>query len=116
MHVAPCSVDGSRAVDGHIDTDYSSGSCTHTQNDGRQWWQVDLGEPYAVESVRIFHRSDCCQDRLSGATVFLSDSPDYLGTSAGGGGDGGKAAVSAAPTECFSLVRGGNNPPGLGRC
>eukprot|EP01043_Picozoa_sp_COSAG02_P001931 COSAG02_NODE_43_length_45989_cov_93.430181_2_plen_196_part_00 len=55
--------DASRAVDGNgLDGSWGSGSCTHTNNDGPTWWQVDLGQVQDIRAVQIVNRADCCQD------------------------------------------------------
>jgi len=72
-----------RAIDGNPDGNWGAGSCTHTDGPGSfatpgtHWWQVDLGQSVAVESVNIYHRTNCCQDRLLGATVYVSADADY---------------------------------------
>eukprot|EP01044_Picomonas_judraskeda_P007136 COSAG03_NODE_750_length_5996_cov_3.402408_2_plen_876_part_01 len=75
-----------RAIDGNPDGNWGAGSCTHTDgqgsyaNAGTHWWQVDLGQSVEVESVNIYHRTNCCQDRLLGANVVVSTSGDYAST------------------------------------
>ena len=44
---------------------------------GEKWWQVDLGGSHDIGFVEIFHRTDCCQDRLVGASVIVSPTSDY---------------------------------------
>jgi hypothetical protein len=80
-----------RAVDGNTNGQYGGGSCTHT-NGGGSWWQVDLGSSAPVDTVTVYHRTDCCQDRLSGARILVSATADYsdsteCGTLGGGGVD-----------------------------
>ena len=41
-----------RGVDGNNNGDWGGGSCTHTQNGATEWWQVDLGAPYAITEWR----------------------------------------------------------------
>ena len=38
---------------------------------------MDLGAPYEVYNVNLYHRTDCCQDRLVGAHIIVSGSADY---------------------------------------
>eukprot|EP01044_Picomonas_judraskeda_P000310 COSAG03_NODE_13_length_22557_cov_4.910054_3_plen_1965_part_01 len=60
-----------RAVDGNADSDYGGNSCTHSDGNPA-WWQVDLGTAdTVVETVVVTHRSDCCQDRLVGAKIYV---------------------------------------------
>jgi hypothetical protein len=62
----------SRAVDGNTDGAYSNNSVTHTLGDAQAWWQVDLGQASAVQSVQLYNRSDCCVERLADFYVFVS--------------------------------------------
>ena len=68
-----------RAVDGNADTTFTAGSCTHSADPPGdiEWWQVDLGQTYDIQTVNIWHRSDCCQTRLLDATVIVSETSDY---------------------------------------
>eukprot|EP01051_Picozoa_sp_SAG22_P002491 SAG22_NODE_111_length_19607_cov_12.696637_18_plen_817_part_00 len=71
----------SRAIDGDQSFLGTGDSCTHTNNGPEEWWQVDLGQMYAIDAVKLYQRTDCCQDRLVSATVAISGSADYtLGT------------------------------------
>jgi hypothetical protein len=71
--------DAGRAVDGKTDGNYSANSVSHTNNQPHQWWQVDLGAVYPIQSVRIWNRTDCCAERLSRFYVFVSDTPPPAG-------------------------------------
>ena len=66
-----------RAVDGNTATQWGEASCTHTQNGTPEWWQVDLGESYHVMDFNLYHRTDCCQDRLIAANIWISATTDY---------------------------------------
>ena len=61
-----------RAVDGNSDGNYYNNSVTHTLAEPESWWQVDLGQSSAVQSIEVFNRSDCCSERLSDFYVFVS--------------------------------------------
>jgi Concanavalin A-like lectin/glucanases superfamily/F5/8 type C domain len=63
----------SRAVDGNTDGNWSDGSVTHTNLDQYAWWYVDLGSSQQISTVKIWNRTDCCQDRLSNFYVFAFD-------------------------------------------
>merc|ERR1711871_1855562 len=80
-----------RAVDGSTNGGWGGGSCTHTQNGAVEWWQVDLGAATTVTSVDVYHRTDCCQDRLGGAVVTVSTTADYTS----GGTECGTVDVAA---------------------
>jgi hypothetical protein len=63
----------SRAVDGNIDGAYGGQSLTHTNNDFRAWWQVDLQSSQLIGNVVLFNRTDCCSDRLSNFKLMVSN-------------------------------------------
>ena len=64
------------AIDGNTDGDFGGGSCSHTDN-SPPWWQLDLGSAQQISRVVIHHRTDCCQGRMSGAAVVLSETSDF---------------------------------------
>ena len=67
-----------RAIDGNRDTNYGGGSCMHTNSgSGGAWFQIDLGSVNTIDRVAIYHRTDCCQDRLESALILVSTSPDF---------------------------------------
>ena len=41
------------------------------------WWQVDLGSVQEIRAVQLVNRADCCEDRLVGARIVVSSTPDY---------------------------------------
>ena len=89
-----------RAIDGSTSGSWGSGSCTHTHNGNPEWWQVDLGGFYAIYDFNLYHRTDCCQDRLIGARIMLSATSNYA--------DG---------IECHTPTDGGNTAqPEVGTC
>jgi hypothetical protein len=47
----------SRALDGNLDQQYSSGSCTHTGGANSQWWRVDFGSTKQIGSVQVEYKS-----------------------------------------------------------
>ena len=63
----------SRAVDGNTDGNWSNNSVTHTNADQNAWWYVDLGSVQQISTVKLWNRTDCCQDRLSNFYVFVFD-------------------------------------------
>jgi hypothetical protein len=62
----------SRAVDGSTDGNYFNNSVTHSAGASQDWWQVDLGQSAAIDSVKLWNRTDCCSTRLSNFHVFVS--------------------------------------------
>ena len=72
-----------RAIDGNTDGNWGGGSCTHTDTNPA-WWQVDLGQTSTINRVAVFHRTNCCQDRLASANIIVSDTADFTtGTNCG---------------------------------
>ena len=100
--------DASRAIDGGQSTTYGDNSCTHTDNlsasGGENWWQLDLGRVVDIGSVLITNRGDCCEDRLNGAHVSVSNTADRSRSTECGVIDDAQAGVQIA-VEC-SGVRG----------
>ena len=41
------------------------------------WWQVDLGSVQDIRAVQLVNRADCCEDRLVGARIVVSSTPNY---------------------------------------
>lgn len=70
------SATAAKAVDGNPDGAYANGSVSHTGDNNRPWWQVDLGSAQDLDSVRIFNRTDsCCLTRLRNFVVLVGDNP-----------------------------------------
>ncbi|MEX2112912.1 MAG: PVC-type heme-binding CxxCH protein [Pirellulales bacterium] len=67
--------DASRAIDGNKGGEYSAGGQTHTaENEGRPWWELDLGRELPIESIIVFNRTDGdLGRRLEGFTLTLLD-------------------------------------------
>uniref|UniRef100_A0A8C9XIL2 Fucolectin tachylectin-4 pentraxin-1 domain-containing protein n=1 Tax=Sander lucioperca TaxID=283035 RepID=A0A8C9XIL2_SANLU len=63
-----------RAIDGNRASDWAEGSCTHTNNDLKPWWRLDLLNTYQINSVTITNRGDCCPERINGAEIRIGDS------------------------------------------
>jgi hypothetical protein len=55
----------------------TGGGLFHSQCGGEQWAQVDLQAVTEIDSVRLYHRMDCCGTRINGATVLISDTTDF---------------------------------------
>jgi Carbohydrate binding module (family 6)/F5/8 type C domain len=65
----------SLAVDGNTSGAWSDGSVTHTNGGNQEWWQVDFGASYSLQTINVWNRTDCCGDRLSNFYVLVSDNP-----------------------------------------
>ncbi|MCY1015348.1 discoidin domain-containing protein [Pyxidicoccus sp. MSG2] len=61
------------AVDGITNGDWSAGSVTHSDYEAHPWWQVDLQGTYALSTVVLYNRTDCCSDRLQYVWVRVSE-------------------------------------------
>ncbi len=72
---APGFSNASDAVDGNTNGSYSDGSVSTTGDDQNAWWEVDLGNTFALTSITIWNRTDCCGSRLSDYWVFVSNTP-----------------------------------------
>ncbi|XP_039618152.1 fucolectin-1-like [Polypterus senegalus] len=68
--------DVSHAIDGRRNGNFGDGRCTHTVLETSPWWRVNLRATYAISSVVVYNRQDCCDDRLNGAEIRVGDSPD----------------------------------------
>jgi hypothetical protein len=60
-----------QAVNGQV----SGTDLTHTQYEAQAWWQVDLGNVHFIDSIKLWNRVNCCQERLSNFYIFVSDVP-----------------------------------------
>ncbi|XP_042322587.1 uncharacterized protein LOC121930412 [Sceloporus undulatus] len=70
----------SNAIDGSTASGFSSGSCTHTDEESNPWWVVDLKAEYHVLRISITNRGDCCSEWLDGAEIRLGNSIENGGT------------------------------------
>ena len=68
----------SKAVDGNTSghwTANNTNSFTHTNEENNPWWEVDLGSFYDISEIRIWNRTDCCQERLQDFHIMVSEEP-----------------------------------------
>ncbi|XP_067323317.1 uncharacterized protein [Anolis sagrei] len=69
-----------KAVDGNCQGDLMKyRSCTHTTYDMDPWWYVDLGVEYAIISLVVKTREDCCSSRINGLELRVGNSLDGNG-------------------------------------
>ncbi|KAG7469845.1 hypothetical protein MATL_G00133170 [Megalops atlanticus] len=66
--------DANNAIDRDWNSDYMSGSCSHTKAETDPWWRVDLLKPHNVTSVAVTNREDCCSERINGAEIHIGNS------------------------------------------
>uniref|UniRef100_A0A3B5B1U4 Si:ch211-215k15.4 n=1 Tax=Stegastes partitus TaxID=144197 RepID=A0A3B5B1U4_9TELE len=64
----------SNAIDGNRDSTFSHGSCTHTPEEDKPWWRVDLLESYIITSIIVVNRGDCCEHRINGLKIHIGNS------------------------------------------
>jgi len=63
----------SLAVDGNTDGMYDHGSVTHSNQEAKPWWKVDLGQEVPIDCIKIWNRTDAATERLSHFTVSILD-------------------------------------------
>ncbi|XP_077455105.1 pentraxin fusion protein-like [Stigmatopora argus] len=68
-----------KAIDGNRASNWAQKSCTHTHNDMKPWWRLDLQKTYKINTVSITNRRDCCHNRINGAELRIGDSPNDNG-------------------------------------
>ena len=56
-----------------IDGVTGSGKMCHTRNDRFPWFAVDYGKTFAIRTVEIFNRHDCCGARTRNVEVRVSE-------------------------------------------
>jgi hypothetical protein len=66
---ASFAIDGNTAGGPAVNFAVTNGATT------TDFWQVDLGANALINTVKIFNRDDCCQDRLGNVYVMISDTP-----------------------------------------
>lgn len=64
-------VPASRAIDGNKAANWNQGSCTHTNQQSKPWWQVNLGATFDITTVEVTNRQDCCSDRLNPFDIYV---------------------------------------------
>jgi hypothetical protein len=74
------------AIDGNRDGNWADGSVSHTRNDDPPtgeglyaWWEVTLDQPYLINGIIVFNRTDCCISRIEPfrLTILLGNSTVY---------------------------------------
>ena len=65
-------------MDNDVSGWYPHGTCACSADPGHNEWGVNLVESYMVDSVVIFNRRDCCQERLVGAKVSVHLFSSYV--------------------------------------
>ncbi|MEN8661019.1 MAG: discoidin domain-containing protein [Lentimonas sp.] len=68
----------SYATDQNTNGDIADGSVTHTNNEARPWWRIDLEETYDISEIKIWNRTDSNQARLSDYDVTILDENEQL--------------------------------------
>jgi hypothetical protein len=70
-HKATLAVNGSSTTS--LIQTRNAGTVTHTipTSPNNNFWEVDLNRETSISSIKIFNRTDCCSERIIGATVYL---------------------------------------------
>lgn len=55
-------------IDGNV-----AGTSCHTANDRHPWLALDYGKTFAIQTVQIFNRHDCCGARTRNVEVRVSE-------------------------------------------
>jgi hypothetical protein len=97
--------DSGRAVDGNTDGNFANNSVTHTQEGSNNWWQVDLGNNYIIQTINIWTRTDCCEWRLSNFYLLVSDQP-FSST-------GIQETINQTGVSNYYIVGNGGRPTGI---
>ncbi|GAA3511430.1 hypothetical protein GCM10022393_26500 [Aquimarina addita] len=106
-----------RAVDGNTSGNWGDATITHTSKTASPWWQVRLGEEYAIGDIVIWNRTNCCSDRLSNFDVFVyndagqqvykttvTDTPSPYVTIDADGAVGSRVRIKLKGTNFLSLA------------
>ncbi|MEM6965223.1 MAG: PA14 domain-containing protein [Bacteroidota bacterium] len=68
----------SKAVDGNTNgaffTSPSTSSVSATTNESQAWWEVDLGDIYDIEQIKIYNRTDG-SDKTKSCYILVSSTP-----------------------------------------
>ena len=76
-----------------------------TGGESNPWLSIDLGSATRVESVVVYNRASCCQDRLSPFEVWVgSAAGDTSGTQCGGGAQTVAATVGPFTVDCGGAI------------
>ena len=51
-------------ADGNINPSWGGRSVTHTGNQNKSWWEVDLEDKFTIGVVNVYNRQDCCAYRF----------------------------------------------------
>jgi len=71
----------SKGNDGNTSGEWGDGSVCETGAGNEEFWQVDLeAVSPRIDNIKIWNRTDCCDDRTINFYVFVSDVP-FTGTS-----------------------------------
>ncbi len=63
-----------KAVDGNTSGNfYQDYSISLTNWENNAWWEIDLGEVYDIQDIKIYNRTDANMDQLKNYHVFVSD-------------------------------------------
>ncbi|GAX84521.1 hypothetical protein CEUSTIGMA_g11942.t1 [Chlamydomonas eustigma] len=87
-------------VDGNTDN-FAHTSCSDSES---PWMLIDLGATYAVASIVIFNRVDCCQNRIENCQLQLLDANQQVVFSA-------SPPITSGMTQNFKVTSGSPRLP-----
>ncbi len=66
----------SRAIDGNTNGNFwADNSCSLTNWVSNAWWEVDLEAVAEIESIKLWNRTDCCENLFSNVYILVSQVP-----------------------------------------
>ena len=64
-------------TNGNTNGNWNSGNVFHTQNTKSNIILIDLENKFDIDEIRIFNRSDCCEDRLNNCIIGIFDDDNF---------------------------------------
>jgi RHS repeat-associated protein len=93
--------------------DNNTNTLSLTNAGADEWVKLDLGSSYAVSSVKVLNRTDCCGDRFNGVVVTLLDASGaalYTFPAAAGAVTGGTSTFTPPSALNVRYVKFTNRP------
>ncbi|XP_063673925.1 uncharacterized protein LOC134811117 isoform X1 [Bolinopsis microptera] len=96
----------SNAIDGVLNGNYSSGTCSKSQEDYINWWTVKFNVTHTVQTVKIHLQrdDDASLGDIDGATLHVGNRGDYLDPVCGNGIDSSMHVDHVITLDCKNLV------------
>ncbi|XP_063797417.1 uncharacterized protein LOC134958626 [Pseudophryne corroboree] len=68
------------AIDGSLESNYLYIQCSGTNEEDNPWWMVDLKSEFAIFTVTVTNRGECCAEKINGAQIRIGNSDVNGGT------------------------------------